>query len=56
MPVNNDIVVNVYNEQVSTMGAAELDNILNELLQKANLLTSVKASTHDIVNGKREPK
>ncbi len=56
MGVNNDIVINVYNEQVATMTGAELDNILTELLQKANLLTSVKQENRDIVNGKRESK
>jgi ribonuclease P protein component len=39
---NYDIVVNIYNEQVATMGAEELGQILNDLLSKANLLTSVK--------------
>jgi len=54
LPKNYDIVVNVYNEQAATMGAPELDNILNELLVKAKLLTSVSEPTHDIVNSKRE--
>lgn len=47
-----DVVVNVYNEQVASMPSSQLDKIINELLVKAGLLTSVKESDRDIVNVK----
>ena len=54
-PINSDIVVNVYNEQVATMKSSELDKIISGLLVKSLGLTEAKAPDHVIVNSKREP-
>jgi ribonuclease P protein component len=51
---SNDIVINVYNEQLATMTAKDIEDILTGLLLKARLLTDEKLVDHAIVNTKEE--
>lgn len=51
-----DIVINVYSDQLATMPADELQEMLLGLLEKADLIDASNHLLHAIVNGQEETK